>query len=138
MSTFNIENFLSKPLTRPVAYGFYEAVKITATRLQVETVNNTQRLRLDIELDINNRPFKKCFFNKGVEIALEQLIRQLDTAALRPDELVAYLVDKTVNVTIYDNTWYDAAAGVERHEKAVAFTATEYKPKDVADTSAMV
>ena len=35
MSTFNIENFLSKPLTRPVAYGFYEAVKITATRLQV-------------------------------------------------------------------------------------------------------
>lgn len=138
MSTFNIENFLSKPLTRPVAYGFYKAVKITATRLQVETVDNTQRLRLDIELDINNRPFKKCFFNKGVEIALEQLMRQLDTEAMRPDELVAYLVGKTVNVTIYDNTWYDAAAGVERHEKAVAFTATEYKPKDVADTSAMV
>lgn len=138
MSTFNIENFLSKPLTRPVAYGFYKAVKITATRLQVETINDTQRLRLDIELDINNRPFKKCFFNKGVEIALEQLMRQLDTDTMRPDELVAYLVGKTVNVTIYDNIWYDAAAGVERHEKAVAFTATEYKPKDVADTSAMV
>ena len=138
MSTFNIENFLSKPLTRPVAYGFYEAVKITATRLQVETVNDTQRLRLDIELDINNRHFKKCFFNKGVEIALEQLMRQLDTDDIRPDELVAYLVGKSVNVTIYDNTWYDTAAGVERHEKAVAFTATEYKPKDVADTSAMV
>ena len=82
--------------------------------------------------------FKKCFFNKGVEIALEQLMRQLDTDDIRPDELVAYLVGKSVNVTIYDNTWYDAAAGVERHEKAVAFTATEYKPKDVADNSAMV
>lgn len=138
MKNFNIENFLSKPLTRPVAHGFYEAAKITATRLQVETVNDTQRLRLDIELDINSRPFKKCFFNKGVEIALEQLMRQLDTEDMRPDELVAYLVDKAVNVTIYDRTWYDTAAGVERHEKAVAFTVTEYKPKDVADTSAMV
>jgi hypothetical protein len=138
MSNFNIENFLSKPLTKPVAHGFYEAVEITATCLQVETVNDTQRLRLDIELDVDGRPFKKCFFNKGVEIALEQLMRQLDAEAMRPDELVAYLIGKAVNITIYDHTWYDAAVGVERHEKAVAFTSTEYKPNNAADTAAMI